>query len=439
MATPDDPQHTLTIQSTRTLYRRRASLQVLGGKEANKQQDFEDGIRIGSRAVADFVIADPKVSGLHCEVLVGDALRVRDLGSKNGTFVGGVRVTDAFLTPGEALSIGETRIRVLPLEGLVEVPLHTADNFHGILGYSSVMRALTAQLALLAPAETTVLIQGETGTGKERVAEALHLGGPRAASPLVIVDCGAIVANLIESELFGHERGAFTGAHESRAGAFERADGGTVFLDEVGELPIELQPKLLRVLESREVRRIGGRRSVPFNVRVIAATNRDLAVEVGAARFREDLYYRLAVVTLKLPPLRERVEDLPLLIDHLARQMGMDPSPFLTVEALEQLTKYRWPGNVRELRNTLERAGTLAEPLRALGQGFQAQDEEFDLSLPLSVGRQVMIDRYEREYLKAMRAKCKGNISETARRAGLERATIYRMLHRHDLFDSDGE
>ncbi len=277
---------------------RRASLQVLAGPDAGRRFDIEDRARVGARPLADIVLADARVSGLHCEFTVGgEALRVRDLGSKNGTFVGTVRILDALLAPGDVVTVGETRLQLTPA-GSRAVPLHDADDFHGLVGQSSAIRALTARLAALAGADTTVLVQGETGTGKERVAEALHLAGRRAPKPLVVVDCGAMPATMIESELFGHERGAFTGAVASVPGAFERAHGGTLFLDEIGELPLELQPKLLRVLESRVVRRLGGAKTIPVDVRVVSATNRDLMLEVAAGRFREDLYYRLAVVTL---------------------------------------------------------------------------------------------------------------------------------------------
>ncbi|MGZ3425998.1 MAG: sigma-54 interaction domain-containing protein, partial [Polyangia bacterium] len=302
------------------------------------------------------------------------------------------------------------------------------------------IRALTARLAALAGGDTTVLVQGETGTGKERVAEALHLAGRRAPKPLVVVDCGAMPATMIESELFGHERGAFTGAVASVPGAFERAHGGTLFLDEIGELPLELQPKLLRALESRVVRRLGGAKTIPVDVRVVSATNRDLMLEVAAGRFREDLYYRLAVVTLTVPPLRDRREEVPLLATRFLGDFGVEPSRLLTRESLEALMRHAWPGNVRELRNTLERAVALSEPL-AVGSGATptstssaaTASASVDLSLPLRIGRQRVVDAWEREYVTRLLDECGGNVSEASRRAGLERMSMYRLLHRLGL------
>ena len=298
--------------STTTLPRRaagmtRGKLTVLSGPDQGLEREFEGRLRIGSRAYADLVLSDPAVSGVHCELITGEALRVRDLSSKNGTLIGSVRIIEAVLTPGEVLTLGSTRVQVAPAGDSADVAPAGDFTLHGLVGRSAPMRALLARIEAIAATESTVLLQGETGTGKERVAEALHLSSARAQGPLTTVDCGAMPSTLIEAELFGYERGAFTGADHAFAGAFERAAGGTVFLDEIGELPLALQPKLLRVLESREVRRLGDTKMIPVDVRVIAATNRDLPLEVSAGRFREDLFYRLAVIRLTVPPLRERV------------------------------------------------------------------------------------------------------------------------------------
>src|SRR4051812_37791333 len=445
MSSFDDLARTVSIERATSLALRRGSLQVLSGPDAGRTFDIEDRARVGARPLADIVLADTRVSGLHCELTVGsDAIRVRDLGSKNGTFVGTVRILDARPPPGAVATVGETRLQLTPA-GTRAVPLHDADDFHGLIGQSAAIRALTARLAALSGADTTVLVQGETGTGKERVAEALHLAGRRAPKPLVVVDCGAMPATMIESELFGHERGAFTGAVASVPGAFERAHGGTLFLDEIGELPLELQPKLLRALESRVVRRLGGAKTIAVDVRVVSATNRDLMLEVAAGRFREDLYYRLAVVTLTVPPLRERPEDIPLLAVRFLGDLGVDPARLITRESLEALMRHGWPGNVRELRNTLERAVALSEPL-AVGSGAPpgaasapsapvdlTQPLRVDLSQPLRVGRQRVIDAWEREYVTRLLDECGGNVSEASRRAGLERMSMYRLLHRLGL------
>jgi len=436
---------TLTLRQPATLARRRVSLQVVAGPDSGKRFDFDERARIGTRRMAELVLTDPRVSGLHCEILAGEQLRVRDLGSKNGTLLGGYRVIEAVVPPGESILIGDSRVRVTPIGELVEVPLAATDDYFGIIGQSAPIRAMTARLEKLAGSDATVLVTGETGSGKERVAEALHLSGRRAAGPLVIVDCSALPPTLIESELFGHERGAFTGATAQFKGAFERADGGTLFLDEIGELPLALQPKLLRVLESRTVRRLGGVRPVNIDVRMMAATNRDLAMEVQHGRFREDLYYRLAVVSITVPPLRQRLDDIPLLAVHLLREMGLDPASCLTVDSLAALQTYDWPGNVRELRNSLERSATLMEPVqpRTPPGGAVAQPAPpalagalpFDLEEPIRLGKQRAIDAFERAYVTAMLEACEGNVSECARRSGMNRMSIHRILQRLGLRD----
>jgi DNA-binding NtrC family response regulator len=429
---------TVSVHRASELSIRRAALQVVAGPDAGKRVEIERVARIGARSLADLVLADPKVSGLHCEVHLGESVRLRDLGSKNGTFVAGVRVVEALLAPNDVIALGDTRLQVVPLGARAE-PLLDADDFHGLVGQSPAIRALTARLAQLAGNDTTVLIQGETGTGKERVAEALHLASRRASQPQVVVDCGAMPATMIEAELFGHERGAFTGAVASVPGAFERAQGGTLFLDEIGELPLELQPKLLRAIESRVVRRLGGTRTLDVDVRVVSATNRDLPLEVAAGRFREDLFYRLAVVTLKVPPLRDRLEDVPLLVGRIARDLGVDPSPFLEPSAMEALQRHAWPGNVRELRNAIERAAALAEPLDAPSSPPGPTDttgtvaSAVDIEVPLRLGRQRVVERYERAYVEKLLSACNGNVSEASRRAGLERMAMYRLLHRLKL------
>jgi DNA-binding NtrC family response regulator len=435
----NDALHTVTGTRATQLRRPKLRLQVVAGADTGKRLEFEESARIGSRTLADLVLRDPKVSGLHCEIQTGAELRVRDLGSKNGTYIGNLRIVEAVVPIGEILTIGDSRVRMLDTSESVQVPLSEANDYYGLVGVSSAMRALTARLARLESSDTTVLIQGETGTGKELVAQALHLHGPRAAEALVVVDCGSLQPNLIESELFGHERGAFTGADRRVHGAFERAHRGTLFLDEIGELPLDLQPKLLRALEARHVRRVGGSEFIPFDVRVVAATHRDLGLEVTRGRFREDLYYRLSVVRLTVPPLRERLEDVPLLAVSLLRQMGADPASCLTVETLDMLTHYDWPGNVRELRNTLERAVALMEPVvvRETSRSHidAVQPAGVDVRIPLRVGKQRVIEAYERAYVTALLAECQGNVSEVARRAGMDRMSIHRLIQRLRLRD----
>ncbi|MDB4968960.1 MAG: hypothetical protein JWN44_4649 [Myxococcales bacterium] len=418
--------------------RQRLRVQVIDGPDKGLSVDFDDAIRIGKRDLADLVLSDPTVSSLHCEIANRGDLILRDLGSKNGTFVGNVRVIEAVLPPHEPIRVGATVLQVRALAENVVIPLRDDANFHGIVGTSPVMRALTARLELLAASDATVLIQGETGTGKELVAEALHGNGPRQRGPLVVVDCGSLPASLVESELMGHERGAFTGAVAASVGAFERADGGTIFLDEIGELPLAMQPKLLRLLESRIVRRVGGHKSRTVDVRVLSATNRDLAREVQAGRFREDLYFRLAVVRVEVPPLRERREDIPLLSAYLLRELGADPEEHLLDETVAMLQAYDWPGNVRELRNQLTRMAALpdapppsAPPAAAAPQLVQASS--VDLSVPLRVAKKRVVDELERAYVGALLLACDGRIADVARRAGMDRMTIYRIIDKLKL------
>jgi len=295
------------------------------------------------------------------------------------------------------------------------------------------MRKLFAFLAKVAASEINVLIEGESGTGKELVAAEIVQRGPRAERPFVIVDCGAISPNLVESELFGHVRGAFTGAERDRVGAFETADGGTVFLDEIGELPLELQPKLLRTLEAKEIRRVGETRPRKVNVRVIAATNRDLEREVNRSRFREDLYFRLAVMSVRVPPLRERLEDLPILIRGFLSTLGVpDQLELFPARVLSELAAHDWPGNVRELRNYVERTVVLKEPLPA-GTRQTSPPSDVDLRLPFKVAKDAVVDAFERSYIAALLDEAGGNISRAARKAGMDRMYLHRLVQKHGL------
>jgi len=292
------------------------------------------------------------------------------------------------------------------------------------------MRQVFALLERVAPTQTTVLVDGETGTGKELVAEAIHEESPRAAGPFIVFDCSAVSSSLIESELFGHARGAFTGAVTDRAGAFELADGGTIFLDEIGELPLDLQPKLLRVLERREVRRLGSADTTNVDVRVIAATNRSLAAEVDAGRFREDLFYRLEVVHVTLPPLRERPDDIAPLARRFAAELGQPTA--LSDRTLRGFETQAWPGNVRELRNAVARAVSLGEPQ---GEAGAAPPNPFavDLAMPLKIAREQIADAFEERYLLAALAQTGGNVTRAAEIAGVSRKFIQRAVKRYGL------
>jgi transcriptional regulator with PAS, ATPase and Fis domain len=319
----------------------------------------------------------------------------------------------------------------------MRLPLSAKDAFGSLVGRSVPMRRMFEILERVAGTDATVLMEGETGTGKEAAAESLHRESARRDGPFVVVDCAAIPSELLESELFGHERGAFTGATTARTGVFEMASGGTLFLDEIGELSLDLQPKLLRALESREIKRVGGDRAVPVDVRIVAATNRSLRAEVNDKRFRSDLYYRLAVVELRLPPLRERAEDLPLLVEALLSSLGASHHPeskkLRSAPFLADLGRHAWPGNVRELRNYMERCIALGEtaPLGAESSG--PIDGLPDLKRPLKVAREQWTRAFERRYVEGMLQKHDNNVTAAAREAGVDRMYFYRLLWRYGL------
>jgi DNA-binding NtrC family response regulator len=394
-------------------------------------------IIVGTQAASDLVLTDPTVSRSHLSLeALPDGFRLRDLGSTNGTLVAGVRVVEAYVKPGIEIDIGETRLRFQALSDALEIPLYNGDRFGPMLGRSTAMRQLFALLERAAKTDATVLVLGETGTGKDLAAEAVHQASPRANGPFVVLDCSAIPESLIESELFGHERGAFTGANDKRIGVFESAHNGTVFLDEIGELPLPLQPKLLRVLERRVVRPVGSNQQREVDVRVIAATNRDLRAEVNRGQFREDLFFRLSVITAHIPALRERTEDLPLLAHFFLGQVA--PKETKLPEGLEQrLAAHRWPGNVRELRNTVERAVALGgEWAFTDGPREQLGNEpplDVDATIPFKEAKQRLIERFERPYLEQLLKLTSGNVSAAARQAGIDRVHLLKLLRRYSL------
>ena len=314
-----------------------------------------------------------------------------------------------------------------------------------MLGKSAPMRRCFSLLEAAAGCDATVLLEGESGTGKEVAAESVHRLSARAAGPFVVVDCGAIAPNLIESELFGHEKGAFTGAAAAHAGAFERSDGGTLFLDEIGELDAALQPKLLRFLEKREVRRVGGTQAKKVDVRVVAATNRRLEQMAQEGGFREDLFYRLAVIRVELPPLRGRREDVPMLALELAARMrpGVDPASWLDARTLEVLSSYPWPGNVRELRNVLERLAALPDARPELlldpaaGASVSADPLNALEGLSYHDAKERILDAFERRYVADVLAKENGVVARAAQRACVPRQTFFRLIRKHGLKESE--
>jgi DNA-binding NtrC family response regulator len=400
-------------------------------------------VRIGSGTDNDLCLTDGAVSRRHLEVrLRGDEVHVVDLSSTNGTNVDGVRVMEAILAPASLIRVGSTAIRATPVADPVVVPLSPRSSFGGLLGQSPAMREAFAILERAAPTEATVLITGETGTGKELAAEGLHVHSPRADGPFVTIDCGAIAATLVESELFGHVRGAFTGAAGDRRGVFEEADGGTLFLDEIGELPLEMQPKLLRALEKREVRRVGASTAKKVDVRVVAATNRDLAVEVNRGNFREDLYFRLAVVEVLLPPLRSRRADVPTLVRHFMDQFAPGAA-LISDEMMQALAARPWPGNVRELRNAVERASAMVSPEEAkfvatapdTGTALELMQAYFQM--PIKEASDKWSELFQRAYLEHVLRQARYSVSGAARLAGVNRRYVHRMMKKYDIRAAD--
>lgn len=415
---------------------------------------LDAAVILGSSPSAALVIADPAVSRVHAEIEPRDeGLRVRDLSSRNGSWIGETRVFEAIVPHGTRLRFGSTEIDVA--YGDEEPKLVEAwpvGAFGPLLGESDAMRELFALLERVAASDAPVLVRGETGCGKELVASAIHGASARASGPFVVVDCAALPESLLDAELFGHARGAFTGAQAARPGAFESAHGGTVFLDEIGELSLAMQPKLLRVLESRTVRRLGEAAHRPVDVRFVCATHRDLAKMVAEGSFREDLYFRVSVLPITPPPLRERATDIPMLVAHFLRGKKLSLPP----EAEAALVRYPWPGNVRELRNFVDRALTLGveEAVRILGVGVEttlrstlppalpselaqapglAPIDDAAYRAPYRAFREAWGDAGEREYFGRLVARHAGDVHAAATEAAVDKSYVYRMIRRHKL------
>ncbi len=413
-------------------------LVVVSGPDFGREFVAEAGtFTVGTDPRNDLVLADAAISRVHLQGQVfDDRLRLSDEGSTNGSYFEGVRFSTIEVGPGATVRLGRSALRVLvrsaPRSTLAP---STRERFGRLIGESLPMRVLFSRLERLTSSSSDVLIRGETGTGKELCAEALHREGPRASGPFVVCDLAGIAPTLIESELFGHVRGAFTGAHADRVGTFERAHGGTLFLDEVGELPLELQPRLLRVLEGREVKRIGSNSWKRLDVRVVAATHRDLRERVAKGTFREDLFHRLAVVELEVPPLRDRVEDIPLLVDDLLERMGA-PTALVSAETRAMLAAYAWPGNVRELRNVVERVVSLGAEFALPGQPatpMATPPPSEATARPFKEAKEALVDAFERDYLAALIARCEGNVSRASREAEIDRVHLRKLLRKHGL------
>ena len=395
-------------------------------------------LAIGTAPGNHLVVTDPTVSRHHLVITATtNGFQVRDLGSTNGTCLAGYRVESAYLESGALVQLGETTVRFDALEERVTHPLSELDQFGDVLGQSPAMRRVFGILERVAPSDTTILLDGETGTGKGAIAEAIHQLSGRASGPFVVVDCGAIPPGLIESELFGHERGSFTGADERRIGAFEAASGGTVFLDEVGELGPDLQPKLLRVLEGRQVRRIGSVAPIPVDVRVIAATNRDLRHEVNAGQFRTDLYYRLNVMRVTVPPLRDRREDIPLLVAHFYRNIVKNADAAPPAELIMRLMRQPWAGNVRELRSAVERAVLLGAAAATDGMGAPSSHggdntwPDMDFTVSFRDAKESAIGCWTRVYVRELVDRFGGNLSRAARAVSMDRNHLRDLLNKY--------
>ncbi len=444
---PDVPRLETEAPEQSFLPVRKFQLKILtGADEGRRYAGVRERTVIGTDAASDLRLSDPTVSRTHCELVLSDGrVVIRDLGSRNGTYVNGISILAAHLVNGAIVRVGRTELVFDAGRADTAIARSDRDQFGSLVGQSPAMQKVFAFLEQAAASDVTVLVQGETGTGKDLAATSLHRASERRDGPLMVVDCGAISPHLLESELFGHERGAFTGADKARAGVFESASGGTIFLDEIGELGLDLQPKLLRVLEQREVRRVGATQVIPVDVRIIAATNRDLAAEVHAGRFRADLYYRLMVAEVTLPPLRERKQDLPLLVRAILDQLGVrmtGDTLFGSQDFIAELYKHSWPGNVRELRNYLSRCLTLQQfvaPTLLTAAEVEIDTNPVDTDLPLKLLRERWVDKFEKKYLEAILRANNNNVTAAARAAGLNRAHFHRLLAHHGLRGKDAQ
>lgn len=442
--------HTIAVPRTATPNKmtiRKCKLIVVSGPLQG--QEFvvdKDIFSIGSAENNDLVLPDGTVSRRHCELeYSANGYIIRDMGSTNGTSVQGMKVKEAVMTQSTEFQIGQTKIVFCPLHEAMEFDLSPNESFGSLIGKSLLMRRVFFQLEKYAPTDATILMEGETGTGKEVLAEEIHKHSRRASKPFVVIDCASLAKELIESELFGHLKGAFTSANTDRIGAFEYANGGTVLLDEVGELTPELQPKLLRVLERKEIRRVGSNDVRKVDVRIICATNRKLESEVNTGRFREDLFFRLSVVRVELPPLRRRKEDIPVLVRKFLKDFKRDDilqNEADIDKAMEALCNHNWPGNVRELRNLIEIASYSDRKtvdlsallyLGTMRSGDEHGQVSYSTDKPFKEAKNRIIGQFEKEYVADMLQRNDGNISKAAREAEIERAYLRRLIKKHNI------
>jgi transcriptional regulator with GAF, ATPase, and Fis domain len=438
--------HTRRARGATVVSYAKTRIAVTAGPNAGLKLDFAaSSVRVGTAPDNDIVLTDDSVSRHHCEfAATEEGLRLRDMQSTNGVVANGLRVYEATLTGPSTVALGDTTLTITPLSDTVSRERAGEDRFGDVLGSSPRMRELFADLERIAPTDLALLVEGETGTGKDVIAESVHRASPRAEQPFVVFDCGAVSPSLAESELFGHERGAFTGAVNARPGVFEQAHKGTVFLDELGELPKDLQPKLLRVLEKHEVRRVGGTKTIPVDVRLIAATNRNLITEVEAGNFRQDLYFRIAAAHVVVPALRDRMDDLPILTQYfLSRERPPRTLEDISPPVWEMFRAHRWPGNVRELRNAVQRL--LVTPERAIRTTLPPASARPSASPPpltedaseplppLRLARRDANDAFERDYLEAALKRTQGNVTRAAAIAEVSRQVMTKLIRKHGL------
>jgi DNA-binding NtrC family response regulator len=400
-----------------------------------------DPLVVGRDPGAAIVLADPEVSAFHCELrAVSEGILVRDLGSRNGTYLGAVRVREAIVSTSIELTVGVSHLRLEP-QAKRRVDVGFADRFGMLVGASPKMRRVFGVLEKVADTPLSVLILGETGTGKEIAARAIHEASARRASPFVVVDCASMPPALAEGILFGVEKGA---ASEGRVGALAEAAGGTLFLDELGELPPDLQPKLLRALVDGHVKRVGASGLEPIDVRVLAATRRDLGTEMNAGRFRSDLFFRIAQVRVELPPLRERLSDLPLLVEEVCRRVGKpEHAPIVLGWVEQRMASYDWPGNVRELSSVVSVAAMLANEPGAIDDVLmlvrdEALADRQRAATAFGEAKRGAIAAFEREYFVNLARRCKGNVSEMARQSGMERHHVRAYLRKYEIDKNSG-
>jgi DNA-binding NtrC family response regulator len=414
-------------------------LEVHSGVDKGRQFDLERGVAlVGTDPANDVVLYDTAVSRRH--LLIRDEAAgclVEDLGSTNGTFIEGTRIKQAYVERGTRIKLGGTLISVEARSRTLAIDAASASECYGILGKSPKMRQLFGQIEMFAPSQLSIVLHGESGTGKEIIAHAIHLASKRASGPYSVLDCAAVDPALVASSLFGHKRGAFTGATDARKGILLSASGGTVFIDELGELPPEVQPRLLRAVEQRTIMPIGADTPISVDVRFVCATHRDLSTMVDQGRFRQDLLYRLSGVVLEIPPLRERIEDVALLADHFLNAVAPDRK--FDAAAYRALEVHGWPGNVRELKNVVERAAVAASGTRIrpgdLGLPASAPSQEARVPVPEEDVPQSLDEVEKRAIVRALKATS-GHREKAAGILGISTRTLREKIKRYGIVES---